>query len=205
MSPADPVLDPLWELLSAGGAAVLAHIGDQSNFLSTTVWRNAPAFEGYKVGGEFSLDPWTLSSFHLAAQNFIATLVLGGVFDRHPMLRVGCCELGAGWLGPLAANVDLWNENSRALGQRGATLVRLRERPSDYIRRNVRIAGFDFEDIGSYIRLYGLDDVYCYASDFPHVEGGTAPMARFSESVADLGPSVLKKFFTENGAWLLPD
>jgi predicted TIM-barrel fold metal-dependent hydrolase len=205
VSPADPVLDPLWDLLSAGGAAVLAHIGDQSNFLSTTVWRNAPAFEGYKVGGEFSLDPWTLSSFHLAAQNFIGTMVLGGVFDRHPMLRVGCCELGAGWLGPLAANLDLWNENSRALGQRGVTLVRLRERPSDYIRRNVRIAGFDFEDIGSYIRLYGLDDVYCYASDYPHVEGGTAPMTRFSDSVAEFGPRVLQKFFTENGAWLLPD
>jgi hypothetical protein len=113
--------------------------------------------------------------------------------------------LGAGWLGPLSANLDMWNQNSRALGQRGVTLVRLRERPSDYIRRNVRIAGFDFEDIGSYIKLYALDEVYCYASDYPHVEGGTAPMARFSSSIAAFGPGVSRKFFTENGAWLLPD
>jgi hypothetical protein len=150
-SPADPALDPLWDTLAAANAALLAHIGDQSRFLATFAWRNAPAFEGYKVGGEFSLDPWTLSSLHLAAQNFVATLVLGGVFERHPTLRFGCCELGAAWIGPLAASLDMWNANSRAFGQSGVTLVRLREHPSDYIRRNVRIAAFDFENVGAYI------------------------------------------------------
>jgi Amidohydrolase len=205
VSPADPALDGLWDLLAAGNMAILAHIGDQSSFLNSLTWRNAPAFEGYKVGGEFSLDPWTLSSFHLAAQNFLATMVLGGVFQRHPMLRFGCCELGAGWIGPLAASLDMWNENSRALGQKGIALMRLHERPSHFIRRNVRIAGFDFEDIGAYIGLYGLDDVYCYASDYPHFEGGTAPMSRFSSSIGRFGTDVMRKFFVENGKWLLPD
>jgi Amidohydrolase len=205
LSPADPQLDALWETLAAGKVAVLAHIGDQSSFLNSLVWRNAPAFEGYKVGGEFSLDPWTLSTFHLAAQNFVTTLVLGGVFERHPGLRFGCCELGAGWIGPLAASLDMWNDNSRALGQQGVTLMRLRERPSDYIRRNVRIAAFDFEDVGAYIGLHGLEDVYCYASDYPHYEGGTAPMTRFSSSIARFGPGVMRKFFVQNAEWLLPD
>ena len=205
LSPADPALDVLWDTLAAGNVAVLAHIGDQSSFLQSLVWRNAPAFEGYKVGGEFSLDPWTLSTFHLAAQNFLTTLVLGGVFERHPTLRFGCCELGAGWIGPLAASLDMWNENSRALGQQGVALLRLKDRPSDYIRRNVRIAGFDFEDVGAYLGLYGLEDVYCYASDFPHYEGGTEPMTRFSNSIARFGAGVARKFFVENGKWLLPD
>ena len=204
-SPADPELDPLWDTLAAANAALLAHIGDQSQFLATFAWRNAPAFEGYKVGGEFSLDPWTLSSLHLAARNFVATLVLGGVFERHPTLRFGCCELGAAWIGPLAASLDMWNANSRAFGQSGVTLVRLREHPSDYIRRNVRIAAFDFENVGAYIDGQGLHEVYCYASDFPHVEGGTAPMQRFSDSLSRHGPAVNRKFFVENGAWLLPD
>jgi predicted TIM-barrel fold metal-dependent hydrolase len=113
-SPADPALDPLWDTLAAADAALLAHIGDQTRFLATHTWRNAPAFEGYKVGGEFSLDPWTISGLHLAAQNFVAILVLGGVFERHPGLRFGCCELGASWIGPLAAGLDMWNTNSRA-------------------------------------------------------------------------------------------
>ena len=204
-SPADPALDPLWDTLAAADAALLAHIGDQSRFLATHVWRHAPAFEGYKVGGEFSLDPWTLSSLHLAAQNFVATLVLGGVFERHPGLRFGCCELGAAWIGPLAASLDMWHANSRTFGQSGVTLLRLRERPSEYIRRNVRIAAFDFEDVGAYIDAHRLDDVYCYASDFPHVEGGTAPMQRFSDSLSRHGPAVNRKFFVENGVWLLPD
>lgn len=204
-SPADPALDPLWDALAAGQAAVLAHIGDQSNFLASLTWRNAPAFEGYKVGGEFSLDPWTLSTFHLAAQNLISTLVLGGVFERHPNLRFGCCELGAGWLGPLAASLDMWNRNSRALGQQGVSLLRLPEPPSFYIKRNIRVAGFDFEDIGAYLQLYGLREVYCYASDFPHVEGGTEPMDRFSASLSRFGESMLRDFFVNNGKWLLPE
>jgi len=83
--------------------------------------------------------------------------------------------------------------------------MRLRERPSDYIRRNVRIAGFDFEDLGAYIGLYGLEEVYCYASDYPHLEGGTAPMTKFSSSIARFGSQVMRKFFVENGTWLLPD
>jgi hypothetical protein len=30
-------------------------------------------------------------------------------------------------------------------------------------------------------------------------------MARFSNCMAELGPDALRKFFTENGSWLLPD
>ena len=139
------------------------------------------------MGGEFSLDPWTLTTFHLGAQNFVATMVLGCVFDRHPRLRLGCSELGAGWIGPLASSMDMWNQNSRTMGQIGVPLVRLKHQPSDYVRRNVRVAAFDIEDVGAYIDRYGLEDVYCYASDFPHVEGGNAPMTRFSNSIGRHG------------------
>jgi len=71
-------------LLADAKCPVLGHITISEKLLATLEWRNAPAFEGWMLGAEFSLDPWTLSNIHLQVQNYVLTMVLGGVFDRHP-------------------------------------------------------------------------------------------------------------------------
>lgn len=203
-SPADPALDPVWSYLADSNTAVLLHIGGEGNFLRTYDWKKAPAFEGFKTGDEFSLDPWWLSVFHLAAQNFMATMVLGWVFERHPKLRFGCIEVGAQWVGPLSENLDLWHANSRKFNQGGDGKV-LPLKPSEYIRRNIRVSSFDIEPVDKYIRDFGLRETYCYASDYPHFEGGKAPMVDMGSRIATLGPDMVENFFVHNGAWLLPD
>jgi hypothetical protein len=77
-------------------------------------------------------------------------------------------------------------------------------KPSEFIRRNVRVTAFDFEPVDDYIDRYGLEEVYCYASDFPHMEGGRDPMARFAGRLERFGPAMMEKFFVKNGEWLLP-
>jgi predicted TIM-barrel fold metal-dependent hydrolase len=201
-SPAHTDLDPFWALLSERDVTVTLHIGGDAGFLATYEWGKAPAFDGFKVSTEFSLSPWNLSIQHLAAQNFIATLVTGGVFERHPGLRFGAIELGAHWIGPLAASLDMWHENNQTFGLNGAT--RLPRRPSEYIARNVRVCPFHFEPVDEYIDRYGLEDVYCYASDYPHIEGGRDPMVRFSNRLERFGPDVMEKFFVANGQFLVP-
>jgi hypothetical protein len=59
--------------------------------------------------------------------------------------------------------------------------------------------------VDEYIETYGLEDVICYASDYPHLEGGKDPMGRFSNRLAHLGSDVTEKFFVHNGKWILPD
>jgi hypothetical protein len=61
-----------------------------------------------------------------------------------------------------------------------------------------------FEPIDEYIDRYGLEEVYCYSSDFPHLEGGKDPMTRFSNRLERLGPAIMEKFFVTNGEYLLP-
>lgn len=205
-SPAHPDLDPVWDLLAASDTALVAHLGADADFLTTTAWRQAPAFEGWKAGEEFQMDPWTLSTLHLPVQNFLSTLVLGGVFERHPMLRFGSCEVLGQWVGPLAQLLDFWHRHSRkfSLGNmEGALPIRLV--PSEYIRRNVRVSLFDIEPVDVYIEQFGMPDVYCYSSDYPHPEGGKDPMGDLSAKLARLGPGVLRKVFVDNAAWLLPD
>jgi predicted TIM-barrel fold metal-dependent hydrolase len=206
VSPAHPALDPLWDMCEAARITILAHVGADFEFLSSAEWRNAPQFEGWKAGEEFQMDPWTLSTLHLPVQNFVATMVLGGVFERFADLRFGACEVTAQWVGPLAENLDLWFANQRkfSLGNMEGDL-RLSMKPSDYIRRNTRYSLFDIEPVDTYIRRYEMPEIYCYASDYPHPEGGRQPMVDVSARVAPFGQDVLQQVFVDNGAWLMPD
>ena len=203
VSPASPALDRFWALLADSNTPVLAHIGSEINSgpLHTLEWRNAPAFEGWMVGREFSLDPWTMCTMHLGTQVFLMTMILGGVFERHPRLRFGSAEFNGHWVGPLAENMDTFYSKAR-MGQNVGRV--LKQKPSDYLRRNVRIALFDFEPVGAYIDRYGLEDVYCYASDYPHIEGGLDPIGNSERALAGQSDAIRRKFYVDNCKWLLP-
>jgi predicted TIM-barrel fold metal-dependent hydrolase len=205
-SPAHPDLDPFWSLMEERDIAVCLHIGLDSKIFGTDEWSNAPAFEGFRALNEFRLDPWSMANQHITSQNFVLTMVLGGVFERHPMLRFGVVELGAGWIGPLCNHMDLWHHQDpgRVKGSERTTF-RLPENPSFYVKRNIRVSGFDFEPFDTYMKHYGLEDVLCFASDYPHIEGGMDPIGRLYALLEPLGQEVIEKFFVANARWLLPD
>jgi predicted TIM-barrel fold metal-dependent hydrolase len=209
VSPAHEDLDPFYAMLAEAGVGIHFHIGGLGPFLGTNKWGEAKAFEGYKQSSEISLDPWWLSAVHLSVQNFIATMVTGGVFDRHPNLYVGSQEHCAHWIGPLAQMLDIWHDNNNSLHEKqyvsGPPGKKLPMRPSEYIARNIRVSPFDFEPVGDYIEKFGLETVYCFASDYPHAEGGSDPMGRFNAELERFGDDVYEKFFVTNGAVLFPD
>jgi predicted TIM-barrel fold metal-dependent hydrolase len=204
VSPAHPDLDPLWALFAKNDIALCLHIGFDTKVFGTEVWKDAPAFKGFKAVAEFELDPWTMSSNYLVHQNFVLTMTLGGVFERHPTLRMGVIETGGFWIGPLAEQLDMFYREDPGGVKKHGKGFRLAEPPSSYIKRNVRVSCFDFEPVDTYIRRYGMEDVYCFASDYPHLEGGKDPVGSFYRSLAPLGEPVLEKFFLRNGEWILP-
>ncbi|CAB4738946.1 MAG: amidohydrolase family protein [Actinobacteria bacterium] len=204
-SPAHPSLDPLYALLAAQDVALTVHLGSEGGFVATTTWRDAPVFDGYRISGEFTGDPWTRSTMHLAAQNMTMTMITGGVFDRHPQLRFGVIELGAHWVGPLAELLDLWADNSQGISRDSVRASDLQRQPSDYLRSNVRVTPFVFEPVDVYLDRYDLADVLCFSTDYPHVEGGRDPLGRFASLLERHGRDVLEKFFVRNGQLLLPD
>ena len=204
VSPAHPDLDPLWALLAENNIALCLHVGLDTKVGGTDIWKDAPAFKGFHTGAEFELDPWTMSSIYLAAQNVVLTMTLGGVFERHPTLRMGVIEAGAFWIGPLSEQLDMFYREDPGGVKKHGKGFRLAEPPSFYIKRNIRVSGFDFEPVGTYIQRYGMEDVFCFASDYPHLEGGKDPAGSFHRSLAPLGEKVMEKFFIRNGQWILP-
>lgn len=200
-SPAASELDRLWAVLAEAGAAVLLHIGGQIGFMQSSRWEATESLHTQPslIGSE-SVGPHLMATIHMSPENFLQTLVLGGVFERHPQLRLGVIELGAGWVGPMVERME-WI----ARGSLGRRLKGLVMRPAEYVQRNVRVTPYIFEDIGTMIDRYGLEDVYTFSTDFPHPEGGTDPIERMGGSVGRHGAAALHRFMVTNSKWLLPD
>lgn len=205
VSPAAPEMDPLWAFAADAGMCVHLHIGPNGSFLKSDVWKEAPAFKGWRVGAEVAVDPYILANSHLPAQNYLLTMIMGGVFDRHPKLRFCISEYGGHWVGPLAENMDRLHSETGFSKFNDGSGVELKKKPSEYISTNVRVSLFDFEPAGQYIERHGLEDVFCYASDYPHHEGGSDYYNDFANSLKGHSAAVHRKFFVENARMMLPD
>ncbi|HZU75086.1 MAG TPA: amidohydrolase family protein [Acidimicrobiales bacterium] len=200
-SPAHTDVDRLWAVLAEAGIAVLLHIGGQHGFTSgkweqTEILRTnvkSLGSEGDPIG------PHTLATMHLSPVNYLSTLIFGGVLERHPTLKLGVMELGALWVGPMAELLD----NRANFTSRVSKALSLK--PSEYIRRQLRVTVFWQESVGEIIDRYGLEEVFCFASDFPHREGGTDPLGEVAASLAGQPDPVLEKFFVSNGDLILGD
>lgn len=201
MSPADVALDPFWNLFAAANVPITFHIGTEPQLLKSLVWdMNVPAFEGAWTL-ELTIQPFWGSTVNFATDNYLAAMILGGVFERHPTLRVGSIEIGAQWVGPLAERLDLWAAQFKP---RMSKILSMK--PSEYMNRQVRAAPFYFEDVAMYFERYPhLQDVYSFATDYPHVEGGRNTKQKFSDKLAAAGETIRRKFFRENGLLLLPE
>ena len=199
LSPAHTDWDPLWALLADANVPVLLHIGGDAGFFDRA-WSRIPSLEAHALphGGE-ALGPFNLATFHFAPQMYLTSLVLGGVFERHPTLRVGVIELTAQWVGPMAEMLD---QRVDVFAKRMSKLLSMK--PSEYLSRNVRVTPFWWEPVDRYIDRYGLEDVYVFSTDFPHPEGGTDPLPRFFGNLARFGDELIEKFFVRNAELILP-
>ncbi len=202
-SPAHPDLDPFWALLAERNVAVLTHLVAEQGFTSSSAWSNAPAFQSRGAGGEISLHAFFFATLHYAYCNFLASMALGGVFERHPKLRFGVIEAGASWFGPFAEQLD--HLAATAFAQQVEPYLSVR--PSEYLSRNVRVTPFcAFEAVDEMFRRYPqVSSSFCYSTDYPHIEGGRDSKQKMVELLTPLGTEVMEKFFVTNGQLLLPD
>ena len=97
-------------------------------------------------------------------QDVHGMLVLGGVFERHPDLRVVCVEADAGWVPHFMYRMDHAYKRHRYWLPAGQELDRL---PSEYFAENIYIT---FQDDWSAFRMRGRMNWrrLMWANDFPH-------------------------------------
>jgi predicted TIM-barrel fold metal-dependent hydrolase len=216
-SPADPAWDPLWAVLAEHRVPLLLHVGGgglgggfgPARSFTDPRWGATDRLRiSERPDQGADLDPRDPGYFatlgpidrvvrHHAAETFVSALILGGVLDRLPDLRVGVIELGAGWVASWAEQMDMAAPAMRAHG-----LAPLAEAPSSYLRRQVRITPTYGEPVGQYVERSALDDVFAFSTDYPHYEGGKDPMGWSARALAGADDEVVEKWFVTNGSLL---
>jgi len=196
LSPADPRLDPFYATFAQANVPIIFHPPSGAGFRKTDAWGIVPGVY------------WDLSwpaALHVAEENFLCVMTLGGVFERHPTLRVGFVETGGDWIGPLAERMDDGVLETASKPRSPVQHDLLSMKPSQYLARNVRVSVLLDEPVERWLRRYPtLQDVYCYSSDYPHPEGREWSLKEFYKRIAPLGDDVVEKFFVTNSQLILP-
>lgn len=98
----------------------------------------------------------------------VASMIMEGVFEKFPTLRVLCVGGGVTWLPPYAWRLDYWYKTN---AQETPWLNRL---PSDYLRDHVRMGTHslefprDPEKLMTALKTWpGLEDMLVYTSGYP--------------------------------------
>ena len=127
----------------------------------------------------------------------LTDLIANGTLARHPNLRIGIVELSAIWVPMYLLMLDGGLDFYTKLN--GGPLVELDLRPSDYFRRQVRVAAFSYEDPERLRAKTG--DLFMCCSDYPHAEGTATPLADYERVAAT--PAHASGLFHDNAALLL--
>jgi predicted TIM-barrel fold metal-dependent hydrolase len=126
-------------------------------------------------------------------------LVLGGVFERHPDLKVVCVEADAGWVPHFAYRMDHAYKRHRYWLPPGQQLSKL---PSEYLLANVSVT---FQDDWSAFRAVDEMDWHrlLWANDFPHSDS-TWPWSQemLAEHTSNLSDEQRRAILCDNVAAL---
>ncbi|HWP66147.1 MAG TPA: amidohydrolase family protein [Candidatus Limnocylindria bacterium] len=193
-SPSHTGLFPVWALAEEAGVPVVFHVGGGGQLLSPMYFENGlPPVPDFHGGAENfrSVDYMAIPG---PPMQTLATMIFDGIFDRFPRLRVGVIEQGAVWVPSWMRNMDCALE---AFSKNEARLRALALRPSEYVRRQIRVTPYPAEPVGWIIAQAG-EEICMFSSDWPHVEGGRNPIKRFEASLAGMPERAVQRFYADN-------
>jgi predicted TIM-barrel fold metal-dependent hydrolase len=192
-SPSHVRFDPLWAQAQEAGLPILFHVGGEVKMNDTYAENGLPRVKDFH-GGEENFTSVSFMAIPTSVMQTLATLIFDGVMDRFPRLKFGAIELGASWLPSWMRYLDA---GCGAFLKHEERLQKLSARPSEIVRRQVRVTPYPHEDAGWIIANSG-EETCLFSSDFPHIEGGRNPLKRFNDSLAGASPRAAERFYCDN-------
>jgi predicted TIM-barrel fold metal-dependent hydrolase len=174
----DTYFDPLYEEAQRLGAPLGIH-GAPSRGLGFDFFRNL--IEARALSHPFA------QMIHLTS------VVLEGVLERFPKLKLASLEAGCEWVPFLMDRLDMEYKN------RAHQAPLLKKKPSDYMKSGQIYYHTELweTELPRVIERVG-EDLFLYASDYPH-EPDLAEAIHAFESRKDLSDSAKKKILSDNG------
>ena len=147
-----PEYEPLWAAAQDLGVPLSLHVASN---------RAAPGTPGAFSSTHFD----RVNADHWVRQP-LSHMVLGGVFERHPKLRVGSVEMELSWAAHFLERIDYVYTQRRFPSDSRYKESML---PSDYFHRNLFLS-FQEDALGIRLRdVLGVDNLL-WGSDYPHPE-----------------------------------
>jgi len=146
----DPVYDRFWSAVEEVDLPLVCHGGG-----GHLPWYSGP--------GSYQLFSSEMSWY---SRRGFSQMVFGGVFDRHPRLRVGFTEQRGGWIAH-----DLKNLDSCYLDPQRTFVDNPERLPSEYWRSNCFIGASFMARFEAEVRHEIGIETITWGSDYPHVEG----------------------------------
>jgi predicted TIM-barrel fold metal-dependent hydrolase len=154
--------DPVWARIAEADVPVTFHLGDSGYEMFAGAWGARDWFEPFRSVDVLSKLVVSDRPIH----DTIGSMVIDGVFHRHPTLRVASVENGSDWVALLV---------KRLLKQANQTPWAFPENPLDVICEHVWVTPYYEEDMRKLADLIGVDKVM-FGSDWPHGEALARPL-----------------------------
>jgi uncharacterized protein len=185
--------DPLWALAEEAGVPIVFHVGGGRPMDPVYKRNGLPDVPDFH-GGDGNFTSVSYMAIGESPMQTLATMIFDGVLDRFPRLMIGVIEQGASWLPGWMRAMD---SAAGAFVKNEVRLQRLSLKPSELVARQVRVTPYPHEDSGWIIANSG-EGICMFSSDYPHIEGGRAPLKRFDASLAGLSPAAVERFYSLN-------
>jgi hypothetical protein len=195
-----PACYPIYELLEEQGRPLLFHVGGGGHLVLPAYAENGLEPERLYHEKESAIPSLTYIGIPAPVEMALAALIIDGVFERFPRLRCGVIEQGAAWVPGFLRRLDAALDHFGRPRQR----ARLSLRPSEYFLRQVRVTPFPFEEIPWLIKETGAG-IYLFGTDYPHDEGGEAPLELFDLALDPFPASVQEAIYWRNFEDLMGD
>jgi predicted TIM-barrel fold metal-dependent hydrolase len=179
----DRLHDPVWARLAEASIPVAFHLGDSGYNSFAAAWGASGTFEGF--GNTDVLSRILVSD--RAIHDALASLIVDGVFHRHPTLRVASVENGSDWVHLLV---------KRLRKQANQTPWIFHEDPLDTVRKHLWVTPYLEEDLRALADLIGVERIL-FGSDWPHGEGVAQPMD-FAEELAAFSEAEVRRIMRQN-------
>jgi len=186
-----PDYDALWECAGDLGLPICFHILTSKEGDMRSVFRPP---RGHRINGFMRIIR--------AVQDVVGLMVLGGVFERHPRLKLVCAEGDAGWMPHYMYRMDHAAFNNAEDG----IIEGLSKLPSEYLKSNVWMT-FQDDWVAFKTRDLMRTSQLLWANDFPHTDS-TWPHSQelLAEHASDLSDAEVRAILRDNvvGVFSLP-
>ena len=191
---------PIWAMLQEAQVPVVFHVGGNPLQLPKAWSNNGRAATRDWMGGGENVRARDAAVLHQGIETFVSMLVLDGVLEDFPQLKLASVELGAGWVPQMLQQLD---HIHKAYSKVDDGLKRFTRKPSEQITEQMGFTPFVFEDVARCI-AQSNDELYLFSSDYPHTEGGRDPIGRFEANMQGLPKSTVDKFNSANFLRVFP-